>query len=223
MQGGPRGLLLCRFCRRAPALWSRWHISRLPPSTPLPSSYAAAPQTLPTGLLPSVAWHITRPAGILRAPVLWSRWHISRLPPGTPLPSPNRQAFLLISIGAAAAARAVHTYRSSLWTQGAVAVCLSIAQGSNAFRTIFMAGLPVRAVCECPAAPRVRPPTGHAFNLSRRSHRLHASIVCTAKPPVLPPCTALQSDAHDRWCAYVAGVSCYVAADFILAWAGDTL
>ncbi|PRW33179.1 hypothetical protein C2E21_7763 [Chlorella sorokiniana] len=33
----------------------------------------------------------------------------------------------------------------------------------------------------------------------------------------------LPSDAYSRWCAYVAGVCCYVAADFILAWAGDTL
>lgn len=58
----------------------------------------------------------------------------------------HAQAFLLISIGAAAAARAVHTYRSSLWTQGAVAVSLGIAQASLAFRATAM-GLPVRANC----------------------------------------------------------------------------
>lgn len=70
----------------------------------------------------------------------------------SPTPSCRAQAFLLICIGAAAAARAVHTYRSSLWTQGAVAVSLGIAQASVAFRASAM-GLPVRA--NCGAAHRV--------------------------------------------------------------------
>lgn len=54
-----------------------------------------------------------------------------------PLPC---QAFLLICVGVVAATRSIHTYRSSLYTQGAVAVALSTVQGSVAYR--FLAMLP---------------------------------------------------------------------------------
>lgn len=61
-------------------------------------------------------------------------------PPRRPLPFPHRQAFLLICVGLVAATRSINTYRSTLYTQGAVVVALSIVQGSIAFR--FTGALP---------------------------------------------------------------------------------
>ena len=131
--------------------------------------------------------------------------HSPPAPPPRP-PTPCLQAFLLVCVGVAAATRAIHTYRSSLYTQGAVAVAISLVQGSIAFR--FTAALPA----------------GTAYD---RCALLRPMSTACVLPSTQLPYSAPQSPAPAcplaRWCAYLAGVCVYVAADLALAFVGDAV